>query len=146
MGDRCDWSAVMIEFHLPIPPSRNKVEKAHPIHTHKAKRKYQRAAWAAAVSQHKPFRDPPEQMMIKCHFRLYGPLRDEDGLDVKWVLDALRQHQVGNQRWRRGLYTECGYFVDDSPRHLIVSKSTQEIDRSVRKDRGLRVRLEVFRP
>lgn len=114
---------------LPLPPSRNVVEGLrHPLHAHTAKRRYQKKCWAAAVSQQKPDRDPPEHVTIRAHFRVHN-LRDDDGLDLKWVLDTLRQAQTGNLRWRKGLYDECGYFIDDDPAHLTLLKSTQAVDR-----------------
>ena len=125
---------------LPLPPSRNRVESfRNGLHSHTAKRRYQRKAWAAAVGQERSRRDPPARVRVSAHFRLYGPLRDEDGLDLKWVLDTLRQHQTGKLRWRQGLYDECGYFVDVSPEHLELGSVTQEIDRL---NRGLVLTLE----
>lgn len=122
-----------VELWLPIPPPPNRTRFGSPRGAHFEKKAYQKAAWLAAVTQQTPDHDPPSKVIVSAHFKLYGPLRDEDGLDLKWVLDALRQEQRGKLGWRQGLYVPCGYFVDDDPAHLTLEKPTQEIDRKNRK-------------
>ena len=120
---------------LPLPPARNaQGGRTSPKAAHWVKRRYQTRAWVAAVQQQRPTLDPPAKVRVTAHFKIYGPLRDDDGLDMKWVLDALKQKQKGSLAWRLGLFDQCGYFVDDDPSRLELEKPTQVIDR---KDRCL---------
>ncbi len=126
-------------LELPVPMAQNQVS-GNFMSAARQKKAYQRAAWTHAITQSRPDRDPPGHVTLSAHFRLYGPLRDEDGLWLKWVLDTLRQHQTGSLAWRQGVYDQCGYFVDDDPAHLTLGPVTQEIDR---KHVGLAVTLEA---
>lgn len=130
------WESTVAELvlTLPIPPSPNRVSTRNHMARHHSKRKYQKRAWSVAVNQVKPFRDPPEHVTVHAHFRVHN-LRDYDNLDasLKWALDALRQKQTGKD-WRRGLYSQCGYMIDDDPAHMTKGQVTQEIDR---KNKGL---------
>lgn len=93
---------------------------------HKAKRKYQRAAWLQAYNQTRPSGKPPERVTVRATLYLCQ-LRDDDngsGGSMKWVLDGLKQRQLGkhgkapNLDWRGGVAATCGYFVDDDPARL----------------------------
>ncbi len=119
----------MVRLFLPLPPSPNSLGGHHHA-LHRAKRKYQREAWVAAVCQDPPSDPPPARVIVRADFRVRN-LRDDDNLSasLKWVLDALRQRQRGKLHWRQGLYDQRGYFVDDDPTHLILSDVSQRIDR-----------------
>lgn len=96
------------------------------------KNETKRATWFAACSQRTPKSKPPEKVTIDAHFRLHN-LRDEDNLtaSLKYALDALRIPRKGESfPWREGLAERKGYFVDDSPEHMVLNKPTQEVDRS----------------
>lgn len=116
----------MIRLTLPLPPSPNEWPSHH-MAEHRAKRKYQREAWLAAVQQSKPPRHPPKRVKIAVTLYVYRE-RDEDGItgSLKWLLDALRQKQRGNLRWREGIADRCGYFIDDDPSHLELVSADQE--------------------
>lgn len=118
---------------LPEPSSPNRAP-SHAMVRHRGKRGYQRLAWGMACAQCVPPAEPPARVRIDAHFRLHL-LRDDDNLraSLKYVLDALRQRQA-NPRWRRGIYEDRGYFIDDDPAHLALGDVTQAIDR---RDRGL---------
>lgn len=70
-----------------------------------------------------PFADPPSHVTVEAVFHFCRQPRDEDNLQagLKWTLDALRQRQRGNLKWRHGLWLNRGYFVDDDPQHLTLS-------------------------
>lgn len=105
---------------------------------HNSKRKYQKRAWADAIRQARPFRDPPAHVTLHAHFRVHN-VRDEDNLkaSLKWTLDALRQKQSGKD-WRGGVYSLSGYLIDDDPTHMTLGRVTQEVDR---KNKGLTVTI-----
>lgn len=132
-----------IRLTLPVPPSPNRVPTRHHIARHQSKRRYQREAWADAIRQVRPFRDPPGHVTVHAHFRFHN-VRDEDNLkgSLKWALDALRKRQSGKD-WRAGVYSLCGYFVDDDPTHMSLGRVTQEIDR---KNKGLTLTIEYDEP
>lgn len=127
-----------LTLDLPIPPSPNRIPTRNHMARHRSKRKYQRKAWTAAILQEKPPRDPPEHVTVSAHFRVHN-LRDADNLkaSLKWVLDALRQAQTGKD-WRNGVYSKCGYLIDDDPAHMTLGKVTQELDR---KNKGVVVTI-----
>ena len=104
---------------------------------HREKREYQRDAWLAAILQEKPPRSPPERVRVQATLYVHN-LRDDDNAagGLKWALDALRQKQSGDLRWREGIADLCGYFIDDDPGHLVLAKPKQVIDR-------LRPRLDL---
>lgn len=124
---------------LPVPPSPNAVNTRNHMARHTSKRKYQKRAWSVAIRQQKPWRDPPEHVTVHAHFRVHN-LRDGDNLkaSLKWTLDALRQAQTGKD-WRNGVYSKCGYLVDDNPTHMTLGRVTQEIDR---KNKGVTLTIE----
>lgn len=125
----------MIEFDLPEPPSLNAAPQ-HPMQRVRWKNDVRRRTWEAAISQHMPVSDPPDPVLVKAHLRLHNE-RDPDNLvsSLKYTLDSLRLPDEGdNLRYRGGLYESKGYFVDDSPEHMVLDEVTQEIDRS---NRGL---------
>ena len=128
----------ILTLELPLPDSPNRAP-AHHMARHRWKRAYQRAAWIAAVAAAKPLRDPPPFVRVTAHMRVHIP-RDDDNkhASLKFVLDALRQSQK-SRKWRGGLYSECGYFVDDDPKHLELVNVSQEVNR---KDKGLMLVLE----
>lgn len=131
-----------IVLDLPLPPSVNVIDglaRTHIMAVHGAKVRYMREAWREAIRQHQPLRDPPPHVTLSAHFRVHN-LRDEDKLSAGlwWPIDALKQAQSGKD-WRAGVYSLCGYFMDDDPKHLTVAKPTQEIDR---KHKGLTLTLE----
>lgn len=125
-----------LEFEGPaIPPAPNDWPKHH-MAEHRAKNKYRAYAWAQAVQQVKPPRDPWEKVIVNARFHLWT-LRDElDGLpgSLKWLLDALKQKQSGSdasvRHWRNGLAVECGYFIDDHPKYARTGKVSQVINRA----------------
>lgn len=128
----------LIVLELPLPPSPNTVNSRNPLVRHAAKRKYQRKAWREAIMQVYPMLDPPQRVTVSAAFRVWA-LRDEDNLaaSLKWVLDALRQRQTGKD-WRDGVYSQCGYIVDDSPEHMTLGAVTQTVDR---KNKGVTVTI-----
>lgn len=132
----------MITLELPLPPSRNRASGKTARATHYKKRAYQKLCWGAAIRQTLPTLDPPEHVIVRAHFRLYGELRDGDGLDLKWVLDALQQRQRGSLAWRQGVHPLSGYYVEDDPKHLTHGGvPTQETDRL---NIGLTITIEEF--
>ena len=128
-----------LTLELPVPPSPNTVNTRSHMARHRSKRKYQKAAWIAAIKQSEPFTDPPTHVVMHAHFRLHN-LRDDDNLQasLKWLVDALRQAQTGKD-WRAGVYSRRGYFVDDNPAHMTLGTVTQEIQR---KNKGVTVTIE----
>lgn len=131
-----------MNFVLPLPISPNRREK-HPIKQQVQKDEYRKAAWEAALRQHKPSRDPPAKVVVKATLYLAKLLRDDDNANgsVKWVLDALRQKQQGAMRWRQGIADLCGYFIDDDPSHLTLAGKVQQVKVAHRKEE--RCELEI---
>lgn len=133
-------SAVFASLDLPEPPSPNDLHP-HPKERIKQKNGVRRKTWQAAISQRRPVSDPPDPVLIRAHFRLHNLRDPADNLpaSLKYVLDALRLPSEGDRlHYRGGLYERKGYFVDDSPKHLVIDEVTQEIDRS---DRGLTLKI-----
>lgn len=134
----------VVTLDLPEPETRQSGQHGSWQVEAAARKKQKRKAWTAAVSQVRPFEDPPARVRLHAHFRLWN-LRDPWNLpgDLKYVIDALEQAARGGDEleWRRGLWPDCGYFVDDADaeRGLI----TQEVDRD---DRGLTLVVEVLDP
>lgn len=122
---------------LPLPPSPNRWAR-HPMMLHREKVGYQREAWLAAVQQEKPKADPPPTVEVHAVLRLCRK-RDADNAtaSVKWALDALRQKQTGELRWREGIATNKGYFYDDGPEYLRLEVSQEKVKQRVEE------RLEV---
>lgn len=106
---------------LPVPPSPNKWA-SHPQVRHREKRRYQRAAWIAAVQQSRPQSNPPAVVHVTAMLGLMK-LRDEDNsyASAKWALDALRQNQKGDLGWRERISETWGYFIDDDPGHMSLT-------------------------
>lgn len=117
-------------LRLPVPPAPNRFPSHH-MALHNAKMRYQGKAWLAAIQQHLPSQEPPAFVTLHAMFLLVHP-RDDDGLFIKWVLDALKQKQIGRYgkppklNWRHGLYDKAGYFQDDDPTHLRLERPWQE--------------------
>lgn len=118
-----------IRLTLPLPPSVNTWPR-HGLQLHRKKNEYRKMAWARAVTQARPLRDPPARVRVEARFYLRN-LRDEDNLkgSLKWAMDALTLKQTGSLRWRQGVYDLCGYLVDDSPDCCRIGRPEQEIDR-----------------
>ena len=111
---------------LPLPPARNYVEgMMNPIQKGRVKNQYRRKVWAAAIQQHKPFFEPPPHVRMRLLYRVKRE-HDVDGLDLKWLLDALGQKQLTD--WRQGLASSKGYYVDDKPANLTWEKPSQHVD------------------
>lgn len=129
-----------MKLTLPLPPSPNTLP-AHHMAAHREKNDYRRRCWVEAIGQHKPWRDPPEKVVMFARFRLLRK-RDEDNLaaSLKWVLDALKQKQEGDVWWRQGVYDRCGYLLDDGPDHLALASTTQETVGHV-KDAALEIEI-----
>lgn len=111
--------------------------------------KTKRKTWMAAVGQLEPFENPPKEVRIHAHFRLWNP-RDDWNLvaDLKPVIDALesRTHRDDRVTWRENaegipVYPERGYFQDD--KYAKRGRVTQEVDR---ENRGLTLTIEVLDP
>lgn len=117
-------------LQLPLPMSPNRWPKTSPHRLQVVKDEYRLACWAAAVTQHKPHRDPPPLVTVHAMFlhRVTRGFRDETNMRaaMKWVEDALQQEQLGAMRWRQGLYTLCGYFINDSPDHYRLGDIWQQ--------------------
>ena len=130
----------MIHLVLPLPVNRNTTDGMHWGSLSRLKNKYRAECWYQAIGQHKPLRDPPELVTVSAMF-FTGKPWDADALTgaLKFPLDALRQKQTGKMRWRSGLYSACGYFVDDDPKHMRLGTVAQEIDA---KNRRLELTLE----
>jgi len=108
----------MITFEVDPPPSPNRWPSS-PMAIHHAKAKYRAHVWMSAIEQLRPMLDPPQLVKVTITMTL-RLLRDEDNLkaSVKWLLDALHARQQGKVKWKKGLYTNKAYFVDDSPKHM----------------------------
>lgn len=119
----------VLRLTLPVPPSPNNWP-SHPMQHHREKSAYKRTVWWAACEQSPPMAHPPERVVMFAHFFLHA-LRDEDNLkgSLKWLVDALKQKQTGEVRWRDGIADTKGYYVDDSPDRLTILEPVQEIDR-----------------
>jgi len=124
---------------LPVPLSPNRW-KSNPFALGRQKDEYRKRAWTAALAQERPTRDPPARVHITVTFYLCK-LRDEDNLSVKWVLDTLRAKQTGAMRWRQGIADKCAYFVDDSPKHMTMSKPVQ-VKVATRKEERLEITIK----
>lgn len=127
---------------LPVPPGPNQW-KRHPMALHRQKMEYQREAWLAAIRQHKPMRDPPEHVEVRPTLYLSRKIRDEDNAaaSVKFALDALRQKQQGDLKWREGIAHLCGYFIDDDAEHMTLCLPVEQI--RVKTDKERRLELEI---
>lgn len=131
------------EFELPEPPAQTGSRSSRNWRAKwRRKRDAKRKTWAAAITQLRPFRTPPERVRIHAHFRLYAR-RDPTNLyrDLKPVIDALKAEPAPSDTlaWKQGLFLDRGYFVDDD--HVDFGDVSQEIDRD---NRGLTLRLEVL--
>lgn len=123
-------AVIRVVLNLPAPMSTNQWPK-HPMSLHKAKAYYMALAWAEALTNETlPFRDPPPMMQVESTFLLRN-LRDEDNLkgSLKWALDAFSASAKGKLKWRSGIMDRCGYWVDDSPRHLRIHEPEQVVTR-----------------
>lgn len=131
---------------LPIPPSPN-TWPSHSIARQVKKDIHRREVWMAAIAQHRPTMDPPVRVVVHATFHLARTLRDEDNLraSLKWTLDALRQVQQGDVRWRwwhgAGVYHECGYFLDDDPAHMTLGR-VEQVRVRTKKEERLLLRIE----
>ncbi len=121
----------LIRMVLPLPPSPNEYP-GHYMQITRVKNSYRAECWNAAVSQQRPPRDPPAHVTISPAF-FTSRTWDADNLAsaLKFPLDCLKQLQRGRMRWRSGLYTACGYFIDDDPGHMTLELPTQAIDTKV---------------
>jgi len=130
-----------VRLVLPIPPSPNRW-KHHPMELHRQKNAYRKQAWAQAVVQVKPTRDPPERVRVRATFYMARLTRDEDNLtaSLKFVGDCLKQRQTGDLWWRQSVADLCGYFTEDDPAHLILEKPVQL---RVKTKREERLELEI---
>lgn len=121
-------SPAAVRLVLPLPPS-NQHSTAHGMAQVRRRNAYKRECWQAAVKQVVPSFKPPARVRVCALFNVRN-LRDDDNLaaSLKLVLDALKLRQRST-RFRGGLYSERGYFVDDDPQHLALEKPAQRIDR-----------------
>lgn len=112
---------------------------------HREKMSYQREAWLAAVQQEKPKADPPKVVHVNATLWLVKK-RDEDNAtaSVKWALDALKQKQTGELRWREGIAENKGYFVDDAPDMLSLTVAQEKVPK--RSHEGLRIEVWAALP
>lgn len=108
----------LINLTLPLPPDPWAIPP-HPMERAKVKNRYRREAWAAVIQQEKPWIAPPAFVEVTAVFFTQNPW-DEDNrtAGLKFILDALKQEQTGNMRWRQGISDRCGYFIDDDPGHM----------------------------
>jgi hypothetical protein len=110
---------------LPLPPRRNELEAMHPIHKGKRKNAYRARVWVAAIQQHKPSLEPPEHVHLKTMFHVKRA-GDEDGYDLKWLLDTFGQKQKTG--WRQGIADLKGFYIDDDPAHLTWDRPLHVVD------------------
>lgn len=113
-----------ITLVVPMPPTPNSRSKAHPMATHRAAEAYKRQVWEAVIQQVTPLQDPPARVRLRSRFKFYGKRMDRDNRwgAMKWLVDALKQRQLGDAKFRGMVADQAGYFVDDDDRFLLMEE------------------------
>jgi hypothetical protein len=121
----------MITLTLPLPPSNHRHTGQNHLALHKRKNAYRRHAWLAAVRKVRPAFEPHTRVRVEAVLYVHNEFDDDNAAAMlKWPLDTLKQKQRGKIDWRSGLYDQCGYLLDDAPKHCEVAPPRQVVDRA----------------